>query len=45
MGSPGFLGGANVVTVGHADFCVEGCQEDYPDEFCSKYPPEGIPAK
>ena len=24
---------------------VEGCQEDYPDEFCSKYPPEGIPNK
>ena len=24
---------------------VEGCQENYPDEFCSKYPPEGIPNK
>merc|ERR1712107_119673 len=28
-----------------ADFCVEGCQENYPDEFCGKYPPEGIPFK
>jgi len=44
-GGPGFIGGPNVVTVMGADFCVEGCQENYPDEFCSKYPPEGIPAK
>jgi hypothetical protein len=22
-----------------------GCQENYPDEYCSQYPPEGIPAK
>ena len=22
-----------------------GCQENYSDEFCSKYPPEGVPAK
>ena len=28
-----------------ADYCTNGCQENYPDEFCSKYPPEGIPAK
>jgi len=44
-GGAGFIGGPNVVTVMGADFCVEGCQEDYPDEFCSKYPPEGIPNK
>jgi len=44
-GGPGFIGGPNVVTVSGADFCVEGCQENYPDEFCSKYPPEGIPHK
>ena len=24
---------------------LSGCQENYPDEFCSKYPPEGIPVK
>jgi hypothetical protein len=44
-GGAGFIGGPNVVTVMGADFCVEGCQENYPDEFCSKYPPEGIPNK
>jgi len=44
-GGPGFIGGPNVVTIMGADFCVEGCQENYPDEFCSKYPPEGIPVK
>jgi len=44
-GAAGFIGGPNVVTVMGADFCVEGCQENYPDEFCSKYPPEGIPVK
>jgi len=44
-GGAGFIGGPNVVTVTSADFCVEGCQENYPDEFCSKYPPEGIPNK
>jgi len=44
-GGSGFIGGPNVVTVKGADFCVEGCQENYPDEFCSKYPPEGIPVK
>ena len=45
VGSPGDFVGPNVVTIHAADYCVEGCQEDYPDEFCSKYPPEGIPAK
>jgi len=44
-GGLGYIGGPNVVTVRGADFCVEGCQENYPDEFCGKYPPEGIPFK
>jgi len=33
-----------VVTIHAADYCAYNCQENYPDEFCSKYPPEGIPA-
>ena len=45
VGSAGDFVGPNVVTIHAADYCVKGCQEDYPDEFCSKYPPEGIPAK
>jgi len=45
VGPPGYLGGPNVVTIDSADYCVEGCQEDFPDEFCSKYPPEGVPNK
>ena len=46
MGPPGFLGGPNVVTIDSADYCVAPyCQEYYPDEFCSKYPPEGVPNK
>jgi len=45
VGPAGDFLGPNVVTVHAADFCIEGCQENYPDEFCSKYPPEGIPAK
>ena len=44
-GPLGYLDGPNVVTIGFADQCVQGCQEEYPDEFCSKYPPEGIPAR
>jgi len=44
-GGPGYIGGPNVVTVLGADFCVAFCQENYPDEFCNKYPPEGIPVK
>merc|ERR1719495_2644938 len=36
--------GPMVVTILWADFCTVGCQENYPDEFCRKYPPEGIPA-
>ena len=44
VGVPGYLG-PNVVTILAADYCTIGCQENYPDEFCSKYPPEGIPAK
>ena len=43
MGPPGYLGGPSVVTIDSADYCVDQCQEDYPDEFCSKYPPEGVP--
>ena len=34
-----------MVTIDSADFCVESCQEEYPDEFCSDYPPEGVPNK
>ena len=34
-----------MVTIDSADYCVDGCQEDWPDEFCSKYPPEGVPNK
>merc|ERR1719430_3075067 len=45
VGPVGDFVGPNVVTIHAADYCVEGCQENYPDEFCSKYPPEGIPAK
>ena len=41
----GYLLGPNVVTIHAADFCTVGCQENYPDEYCSQYPPEGIPAK
>merc|ERR1711934_297035 len=44
-GPPGFLGGPSVVTIDSADYCVDECQESWPDEFCSKYPPEGVPAK
>merc|ERR1712212_559299 len=45
VGPSGYLGGPNVVTIDSADYCVESCQEDWPDEFCSKYPPEGVPNK
>ena len=34
-----------MVTIHAADFCTVGCQENYPDEYCSQYPPEGIPAR
>ena len=35
-----------MVTIDSADYCVAPyCQEYYPDEFCSKYPPEGVPNK
>ena len=44
-GAPGYFGGPNEVTIHAADFCTTGCQEKYADEFCSQYPPEGIPAK
>merc|ERR1719450_2064552 len=45
-GAPGYIGGPNTVTIHAADYCVgRWCQENYPDEFCSKYPPEGIPAR
>ena len=43
VGPPGYLGGPSVVTIDSADYCVSSCQEDWPDEFCSKYPPEGVP--
>lgn len=45
VGPLGYLGGPNVVTIDSADYCIDRCQEDYPDEFCSKYPPEGVPNK
>ena len=45
MGPPGYLGGPSVVTIDSADYCVASCQEDWPDEFCSKYPPKGVPNK
>ena len=32
-----------MVTIDSADYCVESCQEEWPDEFCSDYPPEGVP--
>merc|ERR1719450_318850 len=44
-GTPGYIGGPSTVTIHAADYCVGYCQENYPDEFCSKYPPEGIPAR
>ena len=34
-----------MVTIDSADYCVFLCQEHFPDEFCSKYPPEGVPNK
>ena len=43
MGPPGHLAGPSVVTIHSADYCVDRCQEEYPDQFCSKYPPEGVP--
>jgi len=50
VGPPGYLGGPSVVTIDSADYCAGGgglrwCQEYWPDEFCSKYPPEGVPNK
>jgi len=45
VGPPGYIGGPNVVTIHSADYCTFGCQENWPDEFCSNYPPEGVPAK
>ena len=45
VGPPGYLGGPSVVTIDSADYCVASCQEDWPDEFCNKYPPEGVPNK
>ena len=47
VGPPGNLKGPSIVTIGFADICtaVFWCQESFPDEFCSKYPPEGIPAR
>jgi len=46
VGPPRYLGGPSVVTIDSADYCVNNyCQEFYPDEFCSKYPPEGVPDK
>ena len=33
------------MTIHAADYCTMRCQENYPDEFCNQYPPEGIPAK
>ena len=37
--------GPSVVKIAAADYCVDNCQESYPDEFCWKYPPEGVPAE
>ena len=34
-----------MVTIDSADYCVESCQEEWLDEFCSDYPPEGVPNK
>ena len=34
-----------MVTIDSADYCVFLCQEHFQDEFCSKYPPEGVPNK
>jgi len=46
VGPLGYLGGPNVVTIDAADYCLgRACQEYFPDEFCSKYPPEGVPNK
>jgi len=45
VGPAGYLGGPSVVTIDSADYCVASCQEDWPDEFCNKYPPEGVPNK
>ena len=44
MGADFCVEGADIY-VKQLFFLVEGCQENYPDEFCSKYPPEGIPVK
>jgi len=47
VGPPGHLEGPSVVTIDSADYCVGNgwCQEYWPDEFCSMYPPEGVPNK
>ena len=47
VGPPGHLEGPSVVTIDSADYCVGNgwCQEYWTDEFCSKYPPEGVPNK
>merc|ERR1711892_28538 len=45
VGPLGYLSGPSVVTIDSADYCVSSCQEHWPDEFCSKYPPEGVPNK
>merc|ERR1711892_359559 len=43
VGPLGYLGGPSVVTIDSADYCISSCQEHWPDEFCIKYPPEGVP--
>merc|ERR1711892_720468 len=43
VGPLGYLGGPSVVTIDSADYCVSSCQEQFTYEFCSKYPPEGVP--
>merc|ERR1712098_969581 len=44
-GLPGNSAGPSTINIAFAGTCVSACQESYPDEFCSRYPPEGIPAK
>ena len=33
------------MTIASADYCVSSCQEEWQDEFCTDYPPEGVPNK
>jgi len=43
VGPLGYQSGPHMVTIASADYCVHLCQEEWEDEFCTDYPPEGVP--